>query len=168
MNEYEKLINDVVEISKLSTKENSILYNFSLDKDSVKSNISIVDLTGEKKVLKTSKFNLESKFYNFVNPLLEEFIDNNEIVLSDFVDMDADNIVTYRLITSNNDQFTIDGLTFEDANYIRDVVSDLKTSKRDKPKVLTLEDDSGTANIWFVITLVILIGLVIACSAYFV
>ena len=160
---YEKIVDKVVEISKLTSKENSILYEFSLNDKMIDMNISLINHSGEKKLLDSDSVNVENKFNTFITPLIKEFCDKNKIVLNDFVDINEDNIVTYRLITDNNDQLSIDGLTFEDANYIRDVVDEIN---RDNPKVFVLSDDKGAANIWFVITIIILIGVVIGCFAY--
>lgn len=153
------LINEIIEISKMSTKENSILYNFSINDKTIKYIISIVDYNGDKKILKSNKINISEKFYHFITPLLKDFIKNNNIVLNDFVDMNKDNIVTYRLITDNNDQFCIDGLTFEDSAYIRDVVSEIN-----------LENDinnEGAVSTIFIVTIIVILVFVIWCITYF-
>ena len=121
--EFKKLLADIKEISKISDKDNSILFDFSKRDDSISSRISILKNKGiSKEELATAKFDITNKFQSFITPVLDEFIKGNEIVLNDFADVNGDNIVTYRLITYNNDQLTVDGLTFDDAFFIKNYV----------------------------------------------
>lgn len=159
-NMYKDIIDKIISFSNESNKENSIIYRISLKEKNILCNISLVDINGNKKQLMNQNIKLENKFYNFINPMLKSFIDNNEIILNDFVDMNGDNIVTYRLITSNNDQLTIDGLTFEDSSYIKDIINNYSSNS------VSL-DNSGKVDALFVITIAILFIFIIGCLIYF-
>ena len=133
--EFKKLLADIREISKISDKDNSILFDFSKRDDSMVSRISILENNGtSKEELSTAKFDITNKFQSFITPVLDEFIKGNEIALNDFVDVNGDNIVTYRLITYNNDQLTVDGLTFDDGFFIKNYVDSKNLKNNDSPK----------------------------------
>ncbi len=165
---YEGIIDKVVDISKTSTKDNSIIYQFFIKENYVDSTISVIERSGEKKVIRKDKIYLEGKFYRFITPLLKKFTDSNKIIHNDFVDMNKDNIVAYRLITENNDQFTVDGLTFEDAYYIRDIVSTLKVNNTEVPKVLKLTNNKGATNPYLIIFIIVVVIVVAACLSIFI
>lgn len=154
--EYEQLLEDIREISKMSSKDNSILFDFRYKDDEIKSYISLIDHSGTKEELKEVKFDVKNRFQSFITPLIKAFNESNEIVFNDFVDVNTDNLVTFRMITENNDQFTVDGLTFEDAYYLQDVTSDLKIKENDAPKVLVM-NNRGAVNIWIILLSIVLL-----------
>lgn len=165
--EFKKLLADIKEISKISDKDNSILFDFSKRDDSMISRISILENNGtSKEELATAKFDITNKFQSFITPVLDEFIKGNEIALNDFVDVNGDNIVTYRLITYNNDQLTVDGLTFDDGFFIKNYVDSKNIKNNDSPKTLTL-NNKGMMSTYILIAIITVLSMIIGLLVYF-
>ena len=165
--EFKKLLADIKEISKISDKDNSILFDFSKRDNSMISRISILENNGtSKEELATAKFDITNKFQSFITPVLDEFIKGNEIALNDFVDVNGDNIVTYRLITYNNDQLTVDGLTFDDGFFIKNYVDSKNIKNNDSPKTLTL-NNKGMMSTYILIAIITVLSLIIGLLVYF-
>lgn len=165
--EFKKLLADIREISKISDRDNSILFDFSKRDDSMVSRISILENNGtSKEELSTAKFDITNKFQSFITPVLDEFIKENEIALNDFVDVNGDNIVTYRLITYNNDQLTVDGLTFDDGFFIKNYVDSKNLKNNDSPKTLTL-NNKGMMSTYILIAIITVLSIIIGLLVYF-
>ena len=165
--EFKKLLADIREISKISDRDNSILFDFSKRDDSMVSRISILENNGTgKEELSTAKFDITNKFQSFITPVLDEFIKGNEIALNDFVDVNGDNIVTYRLITYNNDQLTVDGLTFDDGFFIKNYVDSKNLKNNDSPKTLTL-NNKGMMSTYRLIAIITVLSMIIGLLVYF-
>lgn len=165
--EFKKLLADIREISKISDRDNSILFDFSKRDDSMVSRISILENNGTgKEELSTAKFDITNKFQSFITPVLDEFIKGNEIALNDFVDVNGDNIVTYRLITYNNDQLTVDGLTFDDGFFIKNYVDSKNLKNNDSPKALTL-NNKGMMSTYRLIAIITVLSMIIGLLVYF-
>lgn len=164
--EYKQLIEDIKEISKMSNKDNSILFDFSKREDEIRSTISIYDHNGSKEELKTVRFNVENKFQSFIIPILDTFISNNDISLNDFVDVNGDNYVTYRLITYRNDQLTIDGLTFDDGFFIKSHVEEKNINSCENGKSLVL-NKKGITSTYILIAIISILSIMIALLVYF-
>lgn len=165
--EFKKLLADIKEISKISDKDNSILFDFSKRDNSMISRISILENNGtSKEELATAKFDITNKFQSFITPVLDEFIKGNEIALNDFVDVNGDNIVTYRLITYNNDQLTVDGLTFDDGFFIKNYVDSKNIKNNDSPKTLTL-NNKGMMSTYILIAIITVLSMIIGLLVYF-
>lgn len=161
--EYKNYIKEVIEISKRTTKENSILYNFEISDKDIKSKISIIEQSGKNKVVKEGTFaKSEEFFYYFLTPLIKEFSESNNVVFNDIIDMNEDNKTTYRLLTDNNDLFTVNGLTFQDTSYLCDVVEELKRNKTEHTKELALYNNAGKVNASLVIVILLIVSLLIA------
>ena len=165
--EFKRLLADIREISKISDRDNSILFDFSKRDDSMVSRISILENNGtSKEELSTAKFDITNKFQSFITPVLDEFIKGNEIALNDFVDVNGDNIVTYRLITYNNDQLTVDGLTFDDGFFIKNYVDSKNLKNNDSPKTLTL-NNKGMMSTYILIAIITVLSIIIGLLVYF-
>ena len=160
--QYREVIEKIIEISKTSTKENSILYNISVNDNNIQCNVSIVDQLGNSKILFEQNIEIKNKFYYFLTPLIKSFSENNKILFTDFVDIDADNYVTFRLLTENNDLLTIDKLTFEDTSYVRDLVQKLNIDIKDKKEL----NEKGSVNNLLVITLILITIVVLVVVLY--
>ena len=163
--DIKKYIDDIIEISKLSNKDTYIIYDFLIKEDRINSTISSYNQNGDKKVLRRENINIENKFFNFFTPLIEEFSKFNNVVHENISDTDSDNLVTYRLITDNNDQMSIDGLTFQDVSVVNDIVSNSK--KHNKPKTLTLSN-TGKIDFYVVIIVFVIFLILLATIIYFI
>lgn len=163
--EIKKYLDDVIDISKNSTKDNYIIYDFVIQDDIIKSTICSYNQNGDKKVLRREKLSVDGKFFNFFTPLIESFSKYNNVVNENISDTDSDNLVTYRLITDNNDQLCIDGLTFQDVSVVRDSFSN--SNVHDKPKTLTLSN-TGKIDFYVVIIVFIIFLILLATIIYFI
>jgi len=164
--EYKQLLLDIKEISKISSKDNIIEFNFIKREDNVRVMISIFEQNGDKEELETMNFDVENRFQSFITPILDTYIDNNKISVNDFVDTNADNFVEYRLITYNNDQLIIDGLTFDDGFFIQEYVDKKNIDYSEGEKQLSL-NKKGMTNTYVLITLISIISVMIALLVYF-
>lgn len=151
-NEYiEKLIN----IFKLSIKESSIICNLKIDNNNCLIKLSIVNQNGEKEEFNDKTFKCDEVFYKeFLNILIKRFNEEIEVVTKDIVNLDDDSLVTLRLLTKNNDLFSVDGLREDRANYLLSLIDD------DFKYTLLLEDEMGIGNLK-IFTLIILILIIV-------
>lgn len=165
--EYKKLLDNIREISSISDKDNSILFDFSKRDNTMTSRISILENSGtSKEELLTTKFDITDKFQSFITPVLDEFVKDNEIALNDFVDVNGDNVVTYRLITYNNDQLTVDGLTFDDGFFIKNYIDGMNITNGDSAKTYTL-NNKGMLSTYILITIITILSIIIGLLVYF-
>lgn len=111
-NSYLDYIDTLVKISKLTTHNNSIMFNLKINNEKCVSKIEIIDSDdGEKKNFDNMIFECNNDFYEkFLPELLKKLCENNTIVVKDIVNLDGDEFVAIRLITEYNDLFSIDGL----------------------------------------------------------
>lgn len=120
---YLDYIENLVDISKLTTKDNSIMFNFKIDNNKCLNEITVIDQNGTKKEFDDLIFKCNEVFYDFFLPkLVKELYHNNNIVVSDIVNLDGDEFVAIRLITEFNDLFSIDGLTKDKAIELLDFI----------------------------------------------
>lgn len=137
--QYKEYIDEILEITKLTNKENSILYEIEIEDDQIRFMISFIEYSGDKNILKELLFAKSDKFYtHFLTLLIKKFIESSKVISTDTIDMNEDNKVTYRLILEDNDLFTVNGLTFSDMNYITTIENDLKKAQIEED----LEKDS--------------------------
>ena len=160
-----KCIEDIIEISKKSDKDTYYNYDFSIKEDNVNITISSFNEDGNKRVLRRNKLEIENMFFNFFTPLIEKFVKNNNIANSSICDTDSDNIVTYKLITDKNDQFLINGLTFEDVSAVDDIIKNLKVNN--KPENLLLSN-TGKIDFYIVIIIFVIFLILLATIIYFI
>jgi hypothetical protein len=116
--------------------------------------LSIISQNGDREEFSDAIFKCDENFYkNFLDVLVRKFIDNNKITVKDVVNLDEDSLVTFRLITENNDLLSIDGLSLEHAKHL--------SSLKDKDDNITFlemtSNNSGASNIWMFILMAIVI-----------
>ncbi len=166
--DYEVYIREVIELSTLSNKDNSIHYGFEMRNDFVTNRISMIDnKTGKMELLKEGVFAHNDNFMShFLSPFLYQFIDNNIIVSHNVVDLNNDNLLTYRFLTDTNDLLSINGLTFEDTSYISDLVEDLDMNHSEDGKIFTLSKN-GKVSGWMILFIVIAVCLIMFIVSQF-
>ena len=96
---------------------------------------------------------VDNAFYNdFLDSLIKRLNDDENFIINDIVNLDKDEFMTVRLVSSNNDLITIDGLTKEQANHLN------KLFETDEKKEEILINNSGIANVWiFLLMIVVLV-----------
>ncbi len=126
-NNYYEFVEKIVDIFKLSSKTSSILFNMKISNYKVYIDLSIVDQSGEKKEYNEVIIDYDDSFYNnFLIPLVTKVNMFGNIVAKDIVNLDNDSLVTLRLISENNDLFTIDGLSKDDSSNLMKLLNDKK------------------------------------------
>ena len=116
---YEEYCESLLNIARLTKKENSVLINFSIDGDSCSNVVSFIQQDGTKDILKDSTFVCDDEFYkDFLEKFIIEYSKNMVIAFNDSIDMNADGKYTYRIITEDNDMMSIDGISLDYANYL--------------------------------------------------
>ena len=136
---YRDYIEKIINVFRLSKKESSIFFSLKINQDKANINLSIIDSQGEKEEFQDVVLKCDRAFYdNFLKQLVIEIEKNISIVSKDIVNLDQDSLVAFRMIAENNDIFTFDGLSEEDAKYL------LKVSN--ESKILSI-DNTGFASI---------------------
>ena len=131
-------------------------YNEYIDNNNCLIKLSIVNQNGEKEEFNDKTFKCDEVFYkDFLNILIKRFNEEIEVVTKDIVNLDDDSLVTLRLLTKNNDLFSVDGLREDRANYLLSLIDD------DFKYTLLLEDEMGIGNLK-IFTLIILILIIVA------
>lgn len=159
---YYNYIKELLDISKLTTKENSILFSFQISGSECYNRVVLIEQNGTEHLLRSVKFVADDKFYNiFFENLVVDFYNGNSIVLSDFVDIDGDLKYAYRMITDNNDLFSINGISSEYAHYLADLITSKDIIKRQEEKS-NISDEAGLGTTGIFGVLILFIGLVLS------
>ena len=151
---YNDYIERVYNIFRLSSKKSSIILRLNIKKEKFIIELKIISQNGDKEEFSDVSFRCNDLFYNvFLDSLIKKLNDNDDFIINDIVNLDNDEYVTFRLVSSNNDLITIDGLSKEKAEYLKDLFS-----SDEKKTDNLISNNSGIANIWiFILMIVILI-----------
>ena len=95
---------------------------------------------------------INSKFTFFIL-LVVEYFDTTNTVVADIVDVDGDDQFTFRMVSENNDMFTVDGISKDYARKLKD-----KVENREKEKVYVKSSEAGLSN---ALGLTVLISLIV-------
>ena len=145
----EKIFN----IFRLSSKNSSIILSVDIVDSKCLIKLKIVSQNGDTKEFSDVTFKCDNAFYNdFLDSLIKRLNDDENFIINDIVNLDKDEFMTFRLVSSNNDLITIDGLTKEQANHLN------KLFETDEKKEEILINNSGIANVWiFLLMIVVLV-----------
>lgn len=154
---YSDYIEKIINIFRLSSKESSILFDLKLKDYKCTIKLSIVGQNGEKEEFCDTTLKCDEVFYkDFLDVLVANFIDNVEVVTRDIVDLDDDpSLVTLRLITLNNDLFSIDGLSNDHAKKLLSLNENVENKNNNK--YLSVSSNAGIANIYLFLLIIIVI-----------
>ena len=158
---YSEYIENILNIFRLSNKESYILLNSKIESESCVLNLSIINSDGESKRFSDITFKCDSSFYsNFLDVLVSKVYNECNIVTVDSVNLDNDNYVAFRMITENNDLFTVDGLTEEYAMHLISLCSDVNlTNQKSNSKLL---DNVGFSNISMSVLIVFVLIMILS------
>lgn len=161
---YSEYIEKIINVFRLSSKESSILLDLKIKDYKCVIKLSIVGQNGEKEEFCDTTLKCDEVFYKeFLDVLIEKFTSNVTVTTKDVVDLDDDpSLVTLRLITLNNDLFSIDGLTNEHAKYLLSLPEDEK-----KDRYLTNTNNSAGMAITNIFLLVIVVAIIIFIAVFF-
>ena len=156
---YDDYIEKIFNIFRLSSKNSSIILSVDIVDSKCLIKLKIVSQNGDTKEFSDVTFKCDNAFYNdFLDSLIKRLNDDENFIINDIVNLDKDEFMTFRLVSSNNDLITIDGLTKEQANHLN------KLFETDEKKEEILINNSGIANVW--IFLLMIVVLVISFSMF--
>lgn len=116
---YDEYRESLLNIARLTTKENSILINFEVKGEMCSSVVSFIQQDGTKDVLKDSEFVCDDEFYkDFLEKFVKEYSETMVVAFNDSIDLNSDGKYTYRVITDDNDMMSINGISLDYANYL--------------------------------------------------
>ena len=150
---YDDYIEKIFNIFRLSSKNSSIILSVDIVDSKCLIKLKIVSQNGDTKEFSDVTFKCDNAFYNdFLDSLIKRLNDDENVIINDIVNLDKDEFMTFRLVSSNNDLITIDGLTKEQANHLN------KLFETDEKKEEILINNSGIANVWiFLLMIVVLV-----------
>ena len=150
---YDDYIEKIFNIFRLSSKNSSIILSIDIVDSKCLIKLKIVSQNGDTKEFSDVTFTCDNAFYNdFLDSLIKRLNDDENFIINDIVNLDKDEFMTFRLVSSNNDLITIDGLTKEQANHLN------KLFETDEKKEEILINNSGIANVWiFLLMIVVLV-----------
>ena len=150
---YDDYIEKIFNIFRLSSKTSSIILSIDIVDSKCLIKLKIVSQNGDTKEFSDVTFKCNNAFYNdFLDSLIKRLNDDENFIINDIVNLDKDEFMTFRLVSSNNDLITIDGLTKEQANHLN------KLFETDEKKEEILINNSGIANVWiFLLMIVVLV-----------
>ena len=150
---YDDYIEKIFNIFRLSSKNSSIILSVDIVDSKCLIKLKIVSQNGDTKEFSDVTFKCDNAFYNdFLDSLIKRLNDDENFIINDIVNLDKDEFMTFRLVSSNNDLITIDGLTKEQANHLN------KLFETDEKKEEILINSNGIANVWiFLLMIVVLV-----------
>ena len=150
---YDDYIEKIFNIFRLSSKNSSIILSVDIVDSKCLIKLKIVSQNGDTKEFSDVTFKCDNAFYNdFLDSLIKRLNDDENFIINDIVNLDKDEFMTFRLVSSNNDLITIDGLTKEQANHLN------KLFETDEKNEEILINNSGIANVWiFLLMIVVLV-----------
>ena len=150
---YDDYIEKIFNIFRLSSKNSSIILSVDIVDSKCLIKLKIVSQNGDTKEFSDVTFKCDNAFYNdFLDSLIKRLNDDENFIRNYIVNLEKDEFMTFRLVSSNNDLITIDGLTKEQANHLN------KLFETDEKKEEILINNSGIANVWiFLLMIVVLV-----------
>ena len=140
---YDEYIEKIINIFRLSSKKSSILFDLKIDNYKAFIQLSIINQEGEKQEFSDVVLKCDEKFYSgFLIPLISKINNVITIKVKDIVEISSSELVTFRMITENNDLFSIDGLSSDDANSLLEVVKNKSVEN-----VAVIPNNDGIGNI---------------------
>lgn len=121
---YEEYKNSLLNIARLTHKDNSILINFEVVGTTCYNRVYYIQRDGSKDLLKEEVFNVDEMFYQeFLEKFINEYYGNMDIAFSDNINMNEDDLYTYRVVTEDNDMLSVDGISLEYAKSLMKLVN---------------------------------------------
>ncbi len=156
-NEYNEYIDKILNIYRLSSKDSSILFNIKIENLKCYCSMSIIGRSGDKQEFTDVILDFDDNFFqDFLDILVTKINYDVRIKVKDIVNLDGDSLVAYRMITDNNDMFSIDGLSLEDAKHFKELCSD--EFKSEAKGVVQLTDNHGVSSVkMFILMIIVLI-----------
>lgn len=151
--DYQNYIDKIANVFRISDRRSSIMCDIKIKDYKALIKLSIVNMEGERTEFQDVLVDFDQDFSSsFLIPLVEKICEIVEVKTKDIVNLTEDDLVTFRIITNNNDLFTIDGLSPDDANNLLLLSQNIQVSS---PKSIS-SSRKGSGNI---VGLLFMIGL---------
>ena len=122
-NDYQKLYDKIVNLFQLSTENVSIHFHISIQNENVIIDSFLINLSGEKTNFQKMYDLWNEEFYrDFLLPFLILIYQKCFVVKTDIIPSIRKSLYTIRILTKNNDIFTIDGINQEDSKRLFDIL----------------------------------------------
>jgi len=141
---YEEYVDKIINIFRLSNKESSIICNINIIDFKAIIELSIISNTGEKQEFTDEVFKCDDVFFkNFIIVLIKQLNERIKITVKDIIKEDKTDLVTFRMITDNNDIFTVTGLSKDDGKSLLNIIDNKKEAT---PNNLISNNDKGVSS----------------------
>lgn len=166
-NNYNEYIEKILNIYRLSSKDSSILFNIKIENYKCYCSMSIIGRAGDKQEFSDVILDFDDKFFpEFLDVLVTKINNDVRIKVKDIVNLDGDSLVAFRMVTDNNDLFTIDGLSMEDAKHFEKICSD--EFKSEAKGVYQINDTHGIGSFkMFLLMISVLVAAFLGIIAIF-
>ena len=125
---YGEYVDKIINIFRLSNKESSIILEINMIDYKAINKLSIISNNGEKQEFTDEVFKCDEDFFNnLIIVLINTLNERVKIVVKDILNEEDSDLVTFRMLTDNNDIFTITGLSKDDGNNLLKIVNDKET-----------------------------------------
>ena len=150
-NNYMEFVEQILNVFRLSNFDKYILFSLRFDNSICVMKLSVLNHDGNKQEFEEVKLDSnESFFYSFLEYMVQQLREHCDITKEDFVNLDDDHYVAFRMITKYNDLITIDGLAESQAKRL------LESGKNSQPDVkLSIQNTTGGSNILGFILMII-------------
>ena len=146
---YEEYIESLLNIARLTNKENSVLINFDIFEDTCSNVVSFIQQDGTKDILKDSTFICDDEFYkDFLEKFIIEYYETMVVAFNDNIDISLDGKCSFRVITDDNDMLSINGISVDYANYLMNLA---RKSQKEVENLILNDDGVTTAFATFII-----------------
>lgn len=162
---YDKYLCKILDVARLTTKDNSVLISFSINDSKCNSKVELLEQDGTKSIEMNVNFACTESFYdNFLEKLVLEYSDIVSVVVTDIIDIDGDNLFTFRMVGESNDLFSVDGISSNYAKKLKEIVTEGKDIALNKEKTLIKTTDEAGISNTFGLLILVLMGIVIILS----
>ena len=162
---YEEYIDRIVNIFRLSSKKSSILFDMKIQNYQAKIRLSLLNQNGERDKYQDVVLNCDYSFYHdFLKKLVQKIYDTGDIATRDIVHLSDGDLVTFRMITTNNDLFSVDGLNEDDA---KSLIQLCPEKKEEKKMVLKYPNHEGKGSFWVILLVIILLLFILGIIVLF-
>ena len=166
LDNYKNYIEKILNIFRLSSKNSSILFELKIENYKAIIKLSIVSLDGEREDFQDFVTECDTSFYHkLLIPLIRKIAETIPISTRDIIKLSDDALSTFRMISKNNDLFTIDGLSDADAKGLLSIFDE--EEKNDSVSLIN-HNHSGVGNISNIIVLFGLAFLAIIMILFFI
>ena len=158
---YNNYIEKVLNIYRLSNKDSSILFNIKIENLKCYCSMSIIGINGDKQEFSDVILDFNNTLFpDFLDVLVKKFNEEINVKVKDIVNLDGDSLVAYRMVTENNDLFSIDGLSPEDANHLKEICNGDHLNESTIENKITDNHGIGSFKMFLLMLFIIIISFV--------